>query len=92
MRGRFANAFRFPAAFPPVERVVVGTDRTIWVKLAGPGQSATWQAFDDRARVLGITRLPRSVDLVHVARGEVLAVAKGEYDEPIVVHYRMVRQ
>ncbi len=91
MRSRFADAFDIPETFPPVERVLIGSDRTVWVKLAGPGGTATWLVFDDRARPLGLVNFPRSLNLVRARRSDVLGVSTGPDNEPIILQYRLTK-
>ncbi len=91
MRSRFADAFDIPATFPPVERVLMGSDRTVWVKLAGPGSTATWLIFDDRARPLGRVNFPRGLNLVYARRSDVLGVGTGPDDEPIIIRYTLTK-
>lgn len=88
---RIAAGFEIPAMFPPVERVVVGNDRTVWLRLAGAAPSARWLVYDAQAKPLGAVELPANLDIVFAGPRDVLAVGSLDNEVPIVVRYTITR-
>jgi len=84
---QLARTLEFPSSFPPVERVLVGGDGTIWVRPGGTGATARWSVYDASANPLGRVRLPSSMRLLYATRRLMLASGTSEDDEPILVRY-----
>jgi len=84
---RLSSALHFPSTFPPVDRVLVGTDRTVWVRLAGADAMARWLVFDARAAQVGALRLPAAMTVLGASRQRIIASGLNSDGEPVVVRY-----
>lgn len=82
-----ADALEFPSHYPAVERVLVGGDATVWVRLAGPGPTAQWRVFDARANPIGALQLPAGMEILYASRVRMLATGLNTDDEPVLVRY-----
>ncbi len=87
MMRRITSALTFPATFPPVARLQVGADGTVWVRLAGTSSTAHWLVFDSRATQIGSVQLPASMTILHATRQSILASGLSAHGEPVVVRY-----
>lgn len=86
---RLASALHFPSTFPPVAQVLVGADRTVWVRLAGAGAMASWLVFDARAAQIGALQLPAAMTLRNATRQMMVASGLNAVGEPVVVRYEV---
>jgi hypothetical protein len=84
MRGRPFQA--------PVDRVLGGADGSIWLRRGAFGlDQTTWWVLDDRGDLAGRISIPARTHIFRVNRTHVWAMELGEWDEPFVVRYRILR-
>lgn len=82
-------SIKWPTMLPPIRRLVIGRDDTVWLEswLLGPG--AQWQILDSRGALVGSVKLPNGVKLLAADRNRIWASEKDEDDVPSVVRYRI---
>ncbi len=95
------QAIRFPDTFPPVRRILAGTDGSIWLlrELDLPALRDRWQIYSADGTLEGeiVLEAGRSGPLpweprLHVLRAsreEVWGVTLGDFDEPYIHEYRV---
>lgn len=101
-RQRAMEAIRFPDDFPPVRRILAGTDDSVWL-LRGmrlPELEDRWEVYSRdgelEGRILVTTGrsspLPwaERLQILQASRNEVWGVTLGDFDEPYVLRYRVV--
>lgn len=77
----------------PIERIIAGMDGTIWVQRgAFLEPEAVWTILDHRGDILATLRTPAELRLMRVGHSHVWGVRSGEFGEPYVVRFRIVRQ
>lgn len=86
---RLSSALHFPSTFPPVDRVLVGADRTVWIRLAGADAVARWLVFDARTAQVGALRLPAAMTVLDASRQRIIASGLSPDGEPVVVRYEV---
>lgn len=86
------EALYIPLYHPPVSRIVVGRDHSIWLRRedAGAG-NVTWMVLDPSGNPLGRVETDRNVRIVHADQDRVWAVVHDEWEVPHVVRYRIAR-
>lgn len=64
MQAAYAS-IEFPTIFPPVNRVRLGSDHTVWLQIGSPlASESIWLALDERGRGLRTFRFPHHVELI----------------------------
>ena len=76
-----------PRYVPSVAYVVMASDCTTWVNIAGSGPDREWIRFDTTGVVLTAVRLPSSERIAAADGRSFVTLATGEYDIPSVVRY-----
>jgi hypothetical protein len=78
--------------FPPVSKVVAGSDGSIWLRREDTeSDSIRWDVLDRRGSRLAQVVCPSDWDLWAVSRDEVWGVLSDELDVPYVVGFRVRR-
>ncbi len=83
----------FPETLPVVARVSVDVFGFLWVERfrARANDDHLWDVFDDRGVLVAHASTPASVTISYIGADYVLAVEKGEFDEPLVTRYELHR-
>lgn len=94
-RRAFADALREflerARYFPPVARVKVGSDGTVWISGPDEGGERTWLVLDPAGTTIGRFRLPAAFRVSDANRTEAWVVEKDALDIPYVARYEIVR-
>lgn len=80
-----------PAYVPPVRRVVLGRDGTIWIERGAVGDSAAWDILDPDARPIARLKVPSNVAIHEVRGSSVWAAVSDSLNVPAIVRYRISR-
>lgn len=87
---RVRDALYLPGHLPPISGVVIGRDRTIWLRREALGEaSVEWLVLGEDGGVLGALRAPRELRILRAERGSIWGVEEDELDVPHVVKYRV---
>lgn len=80
-----------PDYFPPVSRMIVGVDGTIWLRREPVSEEVhLWEVFDEDLDLVGRLQLPSSMSLHQVSRTKVWATAHDEFDVPSLVRMDVI--
>ena len=75
-----------PDYFPPVSRMIVGVDGTIWLRREPVSEEVhLWEVFDEDLDLVGRLEIPSSISLHQVSRTKVWATVHDEFDVPSLV-------
>lgn len=78
--------------FPPVTRVVMGSDRTTWLAgIEDEGRERAWLVLDAVGSTIGRLRLPASSRVLSASATECWVAETDALDIPYVVRYEIVR-
>lgn len=85
---RVLREWSYPDRWPAYDRILAGTDGTLWVRHdseAGPfaadsDRPAAWSVFDADGRWLGVVETPTGLDVSEFGADYVLGVARDELD------------
>ncbi len=83
------KAMKTPSTYPPVKRLVIGTDGTIWLEMETAALGHRWQLLSAKGDVVGQVSLPQNVELKAVSRSEVWGIEKDQDDLESVVRYKV---
>lgn len=89
------KALYMPPVYPPVERVVIGHDGTLWLaRESVPGAAyVTWWVLDPAANPVGVVRLsPDFRGVLRPAGDRLVAVRVDELDVVHLARFRLVRR
>lgn len=87
---RVREALNLPAFWPPVDRVVVGTDGDIWLRREVRHGEAPWEVRDAEGELTGVVVLPAG-ELVLAVDGDVVWTRRlDEWDVPVIVRNRLL--
>ncbi|MES2306288.1 MAG: hypothetical protein V4558_12310 [Gemmatimonadota bacterium] len=75
--------------YPPVRRVVLGRDNTVWLEMRTSAGGHRWQVLDPRGNVLGAFQLPTDVTLKAAERGTIWGLTTDEDGVQGVVRYKV---
>jgi hypothetical protein len=76
---------------PPVDRVLIGEDDTVWLEWAAPpGQHGDWLVLSSSGDPVATVEHPLRLDAYSTSRTTVWAVELDALDVPYVVRYRVV--
>jgi hypothetical protein len=81
-----------PRYFPPVERVIVGQDGVVWLKVVaatGPASRAEWLALGRDGREIARVTTAPSFRLLEADRTTLWGVEGDPFDVPVLVKYRV---
>ena len=78
-----------PAFYPPVTRIVLGRDDTVWLEVATGKPGRTWHMLDGVGRAVGEVTLPANVRLQLADRNTIWALERDEDDVESIVRYRL---
>lgn len=79
-----------PAHYPPVDRVLVGLDETVWLRMGGAtGDTAEWLVLDPDGEPAARVHLPRDLHLWVARLDRVWGWITDDLDVPYVVRYRL---
>ncbi|MEO7355824.1 MAG: hypothetical protein ABIZ70_15855 [Gemmatimonadales bacterium] len=77
------------STYPPVRRVVLGRDNTVWLELRTTSGGHRWLVLDPRGNQVGLVQLPYEVTLRVAERGMFWGVATDEDGLQGIVRYRV---
>lgn len=97
------DAITIPESYPPVRKIVVGADGSIWVlrELRPPEFVDRWEVYTSEGRLEGLVTIadgragatpwaPR-LNVLYASREEVWGTVMGEFDVPYLRGYRVER-
>ena len=79
----------YPASLPPVRRVVLGRDGTVWLELQDNAASHRWIVLDGGEEQLGAVELPSNVTLRTADRSRLWTLERDADDLESIVVYRL---
>jgi len=80
---------RVPHIYPPVEKIVFGSDGRVWIGLYGGQEGKPWMILDGGGDPVGQVMLPPGVTL-HVAGSDhIWGVERDEYDVESIIRFRI---
>lgn len=78
----------FPETYPPVSRLVAGTDGTVWVaREERPGRPLLWEVYAPDGSPLARLRTPPGLTVHQADRTQLRGTVTDELDVPYVVRY-----
>ena len=89
LEGAVKEGLPIPADFPAYQKVVVGVDGSIWLRSMRFLGDTLWQALDADGRPAFSVAMPSGVTVRQASLQQVWATAKGEYDAPLILRYRI---
>ena len=78
-----------PASYPPVKRLLIGIDGTIWLEMETAALGHRWHVLNAKGDVVGQVNLAQNVELKAASRGAVWGVEKDQDDLESVVRYKV---
>jgi hypothetical protein len=91
-RNAYINALPTAPHLPPVTKLLVGNDSTIWLQRASGGGSADWEVYDLHGRVLGRFQLPKTFAAVTASDHFIWGSEPDDDGEVRVARYRVGRK
>ncbi len=80
-----------PAHYPPVDRVYVGLDETVWLRMGGPEEATVeWLVLDADGEPVARVRLPGGLHLQAARMDRVWGWVTDDLDVPYIVRYGLV--
>lgn len=86
------QALELPEFWPPVDRLVVDEAGGIWLRRETRHDHAPWEIRDDRGELTGVMVLPADEVVLAVAGDVVWTQRFDEWDVPLIVRNRLVRE
>jgi hypothetical protein len=88
----YRQGFPIPPYQAGIDQVRAARDGSIWLRRgAFVKEEADWLVLDESGAMVATLRVPADVEIRRVSRSHVWATTTGEWDEPYVVRYRVVR-
>jgi len=85
------EALYLPDFYPPVTRVVLGRDQSVWLEReAVPGKPSVWEVLDANGRLVGIVQAQKDLEIREAQFDRIWGVERDELDVPYVVRYLVV--
>jgi hypothetical protein len=79
----------YPASLPPVKRLVLGRDATVWIELEDNAAPHTWQVLDPHGEEVGRVTLPEAFRLMTADRDRIWGLERDADDLESIVTYRL---
>ena len=89
-RGEVEETAYLPSHYPPIRRVLVGLDETIWIERMNGLERGSWVALDLNGTPLFSITLPPSATLRQAARHAVWATDRDSLDVSYLVRWNVV--
>jgi hypothetical protein len=85
-----AEAIYAPPFFPPVDRLGIGMDGTVWVRLRQPDpERSDWLVLDLDGEPIARVELPAGFEWMTANRNTIWGTERDELDVPYIVRYRL---
>jgi hypothetical protein len=78
-----------PKYLPPVNRMIIGRDKTIWLASDWADVKERWTIIGEDNNIVGSVVMPTGFRVMQVDRHHAWGVEMDEFDVPYVVRYRM---
>ena len=78
-----------PRIYPPLKRLVIGRDGTVWVELRVTGAGRPYLVLDPKGNAIGMATLPANVTLMAANRTTIWATQRDADDVESVVRFRV---
>ena len=79
-----------PDHVPGVDRVRLGRDGSVWLRLADRDPRQTrWHVLDGEGATVGVVTLPHAFTLLRASLDDVWGVLRGDFDVPYLVRYEV---
>ncbi|HEX9563152.1 MAG TPA: hypothetical protein VF981_04245, partial [Gemmatimonadaceae bacterium] len=85
------RSMKLPETWPPIERLVLGRDETVWIEQYTRAGNRVWQVLNARGDVEGQAAVPRGVRLMAVSREAVWGTDTDEDGLQHIVRYVVSR-
>jgi hypothetical protein len=82
---------KLPANYPPLARVVLGRDETVWLERFSISGDREWLMLDGQGSVAGRVTMPRGIALAVASRDQVWAIETDDDGLQQIVRYRVSR-
>lgn len=82
-----AEVLDLPSYWPAADRLLVGTDGSVWFRRQGPSADRIWEVLGPDGALIGQVRVPPNVELHQVSLETVWASTLAQDDVPVVVRY-----
>jgi hypothetical protein len=82
---------KLPANYPPLARVMLGRDDTVWLERFSISGDREWLMLDGQGSVAGRFTVPRSIVLAVASRDQVWAIETDDDGLQHIVRYRVSR-
>jgi hypothetical protein len=92
VRNAYLKALAAPSYLPPVAKVLVGNDSTVWLERPSPGTMAEWEVYDTKGRVLGQFKLPKSFTAVTASGNFIWGAEPDDEGQPRLARYCVTRR
>jgi hypothetical protein len=78
-----------PTYLPPVNRMIIGRDKTIWLASDWAEQRERWTIIGEDNSIVGSVDMPKGFRVMQVDRHHAWGIELDEFDVPYVVRYGM---
>lgn len=80
---------RAPPIYPPVERIMFGSDGRVWIGLHGGEEGKRWMILDEDGDPVGRVVLPHGFTLQVTGSDHIFGVERDPFDVESIVRYRL---
>lgn len=82
---------KIPANYPPLARVLLGRDETVWIEKFSISGNRDWVVLDGKGNVAARVAVPRSIHLVVASRDQIWAIETDDDGLQHILRYRITR-
>lgn len=82
---------KYPVNYPPLARLLLGRDETVWLEKYSTSGDRNWIALDGRGTVTGVVAVPRGVHIAIASRDQIWAIETDNDGLQHIVRYRVGR-
>ncbi len=92
-RGKIREILFLPPTYPPVARVLVARDGSVWMSRAGPNdEPVEWMVLDRQGVLVATLQVPRKFKLYVIESDTMWGVETDELDVPYVVAHELEKE
>ncbi|MBA2292169.1 MAG: hypothetical protein H0W15_06925 [Gemmatimonadales bacterium] len=85
----FRSKVRIPSHYPPVTRVIVGTDRAVWLQTGQHDGATSWTVLRPSGATYGVATLPPRVTLMAATMQAAWGISRNEDDLEGIIRFRI---
>jgi len=82
---------KLPANYPPLARVLLGSDHTVWLEKFSISGDREWLMLDGQGNVAGRVAVPRGIAVAMASRAQIWAIETDDDGLQHVVRFRVTR-